>query len=288
MNLSKATSSEIQVLQKKELDILIYIKKICIENKLTFFLAGGSCIGAIRHKGFIPWDDDVDIFMPRHDYEKLYKNWNMYKKNEKYSLSRSDEGHVYRHSAMTVNDNDTTFINFRTENEDVNQGIAIDILPLDYLSDSIVKRSWQRLNAIIFSIFINQRLPDNQGTILRFLTSIPLKFVRGEQRRYKIWKYCESQMIKYSDPKSKYMIELVAGLKGMYRLLDPEWFNKSEYKQFENVEMPVPQGYDNYLSLVFGDYMKLPPEKERVAKHNTVIIDTETPYKNYKGKYYLK
>lgn len=71
-DLSKATPDEMFELQKKELQILKYLKKICKRNNLKFFLGGGSCIGAIRHNGFIPWDDDVDVFMLRNDYEKLW------------------------------------------------------------------------------------------------------------------------------------------------------------------------------------------------------------------------
>lgn len=71
-DLSKAKPDEMFELQKKELQILKYLKKICKRNNLKFFLGGGSCIGAIRHNGFIPWDDDVDVFMLRNDYEKLW------------------------------------------------------------------------------------------------------------------------------------------------------------------------------------------------------------------------
>lgn len=288
MDLSNATPEEVRQLQIKELEILVYLKEICQKNNLQFFLAGGSCIGALRHEGFIPWDDDVDIFMPRDDYEKLAKNWEDFSDNSKYSLCKSDSTHIYKHAAMTVNDNDTTFINFRTIDQDVNQGIAVDIIPMDYLADGFFKRSWQRLNAVLFSIFINQRLPDNQGKVLRALTGLPLWLVKGESARYKIWSYCEKQMIKYSNPDSKNMVELVTGLSAIFRPISKKWFDNAVYKKFENTEMPVPVGYDEYLTLIFGNYMEMPPESSRKAKHHTAIIDTEVPFEEYKGTYYLK
>lgn len=287
-DLSKATPDEMFELQKKELQILKYLKKICKRNNLKFFLGGGSCIGAIRHNGFIPWDDDVDVFMLRNDYEKLYANWDEYSRNSKYSLCRSDETHNYKHAAMTINDNETTFINFRTENEDVNQGIGVDIIPIDYLSDNLFLRFWQRLNAISFSIYVNQRLPDNQGQILKVLTRIPLSIVKSPHTRYKIWKFNEKQMTRYSIKKSRNAVELVTGLKAIFRSLNPEWFDATVNRKFEDTYMPVAAGFDEYLNLIFGDYMKLPKIKERKAKHHTILIDTNTSYLEYKGKYYLR
>lgn len=273
--------------KKKELEILKYLKEICKKNDLAFFLGGGSCIGAMRHEGFIPWDDDVDVFMPRDDYEKLYENWFIYSKSNKYSLCRSDVNHNYRHAAMTLNDNTTTFINLRTQYENVNQGISIDIIPMDYLADGFFAKIWQRFNAILFSIFINQRLPDNQGKLLHFLTWLPLKVVRNPKRRYKIWKKCEDRMTKKSKPGAKKMVELVTGFHAIFRPLDADWFKSTIDQKFEDVEMPVPSGFNQYLTLIFGDYMEMPPIASRKAKHHTAFIDTETPYKEYKGKYYL-
>ncbi|GAA3616329.1 LicD family protein [Secundilactobacillus similis] len=286
-NLSQASPEQMRSLQKKELEILKYLKKICEENELKFFLGGGSCIGTLRHQGFIPWDDDVDVFMLRDDYERLYKDWNKYSQNKKYSLCRSDETHNYRHAAMTINDNDTTFINFRTQDEDVNQGIAVDIIPIDYLANGFWQRCWQRWNAIIFSIFINQRLPDNQGKVLRLLTELPLAIIRAPQKRYKVWKRAEKRMIKYSSKNGNQAVELVTGLKAIMRPLKPEWFENVRYEKFEDTEMPIAVGAEKYLTLIFGDYMKMPPVESRLAKHHTALIDTEKSFTDYKGKYYL-
>lgn len=286
-NLSTASSEQMRSLQKKELEILKYLKKICEENNLKFFLGGGSCIGSLRNQGFIPWDDDVDVFMMRKDYERLYRNWDTYSQNSQYSLCRSDKQHNYRHAAMTINDNKTTFINFRTQDEDVNQGIAVDIIPIDFLADHFLQRCWQRYNAIIFSIFINQRLPDNQGKLLRLLTSFPLTIIKNPQRRYRIWRKAERRMVSYSLKGGQYAVELVTGLKAIMRPLKPEWFKDIKYVKFEDTEMPVAVGADAYLKLIFGNYMQLPPVNDRVAKHHTAYIDTENPYTKYKGKYYL-
>lgn len=286
-DLSKATPEQMHTLQQKELEILKYLKSICEQHDLKFWLAGGSCIGALRHHGFVPWDDDVDVFMMREDYEKLSANWHQYTTNPQYELCRSDATHNYRHGAMTLNDSQTTFINFRTADQDVNQGIAIDILPMDRLAPSKLASLKQRLNAVIFSIYINQRLPDHQGKVLRYLTGLPLSLVRSEKARYRMWKHAENQMIKPSFGSSTVAIELVTGLKALRRPLPARWFEKTVMTPFEDTEMPVPIGYDDYLSLIFGDYMSFPPKTDQQAKHHTVIIDTERSYRQYRGKYYL-
>ena len=89
----------IQEIQSKLLEILLYFQKFCQENGLGFVLAGGTCLGAVRHKGFIPWDDDVDVFMLRDDYEKLCRIWDEKADTEHYSCVRSNDRFNIRHSA---------------------------------------------------------------------------------------------------------------------------------------------------------------------------------------------
>jgi lipopolysaccharide cholinephosphotransferase len=286
-DLSQATPEQMQALQAKELEILKYLKQVCDANGLSFFLAGGSCIGALRHHGFIPWDDDVDVFMMREDYERLARDWSKMSPNPQYALCRSDATHNYRHAAMTLNDSETTFINFRTADQDVNQGIGIDILPMDRLATSAFARFKQRANAVIFSIYINQRLPDHQGKLLRTLTGLPLALVKTPARRYRLWHNAEARMIKPSLRPSDTAVELVTGLKAIMRPLKNSWFAQTKLVPFEDTEMPVPVGYDQYLTLIFGDYMSFPPVADQKAKHHTVIIDTARSYREYKGQYYL-
>ncbi|MCT4384162.1 LicD family protein [Lacticaseibacillus paracasei] len=286
VDLSQATADQIRALQLKELEILKYVAELCVAHGLTYYMCGGTCIGTIRHHGFIPWDDDVDIFMVREDYEKLYHKWTSYSTDPKYELCRSDAIHNYHHAAMTVNDSSTTFINLRTQNEDVNQGIAIDIIPIDHQAPTVWKRMTQRLNAILFSIFINQRLPDHQGRFLRALTALPLNMVKSPKTRYRIWKKAEKRMTK-PQPNSKNLVELVSGMKGLFRTFDPDWFASTIQMPFEDTMMPVMVGYDQYLTLVFHDYMTIPPKNEQLAKHKTAMIDTETPYLQYRGTEYL-
>ncbi len=280
------TETKLREVQNKSIEILLYFKEFCEEHNLTFYLCGGCCIGAIRHKGFIPWDDDIDVFMPRDDYEKLAVLWEKEADTDRYSLSRSNEKVNYRHTDTAIQDNNTTFINKHSVDLDINHGLMIDVIPLDGCPKSKVKRFFQKIHAMAYSLFNAQRLPDNQGKLLRFLSRIILSIFQSSKLRYKIWSYCERKMTKYDIKDCDYITELVTGYKYLKNEYPKEIFEKAVYKEFEGYKLPVPQGYDTYLRMAFGDYMQLPPEEERVPKHKTVYINLNESYKKYKGIYY--
>ena len=94
----------VRQLQLKLLEIFKYFKKICEENNLTYWCGGGTMLGAVRHKGFIPWDDDLDVFLPRKDYERLYEIWNQVADTSHYVLVRTDKKVNYHHAAMNLVD----------------------------------------------------------------------------------------------------------------------------------------------------------------------------------------
>jgi len=109
-------------MQDKILDILKYFISVCEQNDLHYWLAAGTCLGALRHQGFIPWDDDLDVFMPREDYEKL---WSLLggKADSHYLLCRTTREKNYHHRVMQIVDLETTFINTRCRNEDIEHGV---------------------------------------------------------------------------------------------------------------------------------------------------------------------
>ncbi|MBP1046355.1 LicD family protein [Enterococcus sp. BWM-S5] len=285
-SLENVSQNDLRELQLKELEILIHLRDICLENDLSLFLAGGSMIGAVRNQGFIPWDDDVDCFMLRKDYEKLTNEWDKLNQNEKYSLCRTNQTENYHHTAMTVKDNTTTFINSHSVDNDINHGISIDIIPIDVVPRGRFSRIKQILAAMTFSVYNAQRVPNNKGGFLKVATKLLLVVIPGQRLRYKIWKKAESMMSQWSWDEGDYLVELVTGPKAILRKLEKRWFAKSEMVLFEQEQMPVPIGYKEYLALIFGDYMTEPPKSEQVPKHDIVCVDTETSYTAYKGKYY--
>lgn len=273
-------------LQKKMLEMLLYFDHFCEKYNLKYYLCGGCLIGIERHKGFIPWDDDIDLFMPRPDYERLEKLWEERADTKHYSYCRTDKEHNYHDAGASIRDNYTTEINFHSVNEDICHGMALEIMPIDGCPKGKVSRCRQLLNAFVFNLFNVQRLPDNKGKVIRAITWLTYKIVFVKTIRYAIWKHAEMIMSKYTWESCDEVTELVGSIKGMKLRHPKKDFDSVIRKDFEGYKIPVMVGYKRYLSLIWGDYMKLPPENQRRAKHNVVYMSVNEPYSKFKGVYY--
>ncbi|MGI6227545.1 MAG: LicD family protein [Peptococcales bacterium] len=289
MEMGKLSQNNIKLrdLQLKSLEILVYFKEFCMEHGLTFFLCGGACIGAVRHKGFIPWDDDIDVFMPRDDYNRLGELWNKYADTDRYSYCITNKEINLRHCVATIRDNNTCFIRDYQADLDINHGIRLEILPLDGCPESKIQRLIQIGWAFIFHLFNREATSVGFSKFVGKISSFILKIIRKRESRYKIWKYAEKRMTKYPiNESTKYITELCSPYRYMKIRYPAKIFKEQSWLMFEGHMMPVPIGYDEYLRMAFGNYMELPPIEERVPKHNTVYIDLNNSYKEYKGIYY--
>ncbi len=287
METQKETNpSSTKDLQAKMLEILLFFDRFCRENQLKYYLCGGGLIGAIRHHGFIPWDDDIDLFMPREDYERLALIWPDKVDPSKYRYCRTDRDHVYHDAGASIRDVNTTEINRHSVNEDICHGIALEIMPIDGCPKSKISRAIQLFNAFVFSLFNAQRLPDNKGSFIRSIAGFAYKLITSPEQRYRIWKTAEKRMSKYAWKDCEEVTELIGAIKGMLLRHPKADFENVVYKDFEGYQIPVMAGYERYLRLIWGDYMQLPPKEKRVAKHDVVYLSTTEPYKQFRGKLY--
>jgi len=275
----------IRDIQLKSLEMLLYFKDFCEKHNLLFYLCGGCCIGTLRHGGFIPWDDDVDVFMPRGDYEKLNELWDKHADTERYSRCRSNKKINYRNLFTVISDNNTTFIRPHQADLDIEHGIALDILPLDGCPKGI-KRRFQIFWALLYSIYNAQIVPRNHGKAVTFLGKFLLCIIPFKSMRYRLWRFAEKKMTKYKISDCENITELCSGPVYMRNVLPKKAFESVVYKNFEGHEMPLPVRYHDYLSIVFGDYMTPPPKEKQVAHHDVVFCDLDNSYRLYKGKYY--
>lgn len=273
-------------LQDKMLDILKHFISVCNENGLRYCVTAGTCIGALRHHGFIPWDDDLDVCMPRPDYEKLWKIYD--NSNEpKFKLCRTDVEKNYHHRVMQIVDIDTTFINKRSQNEDIEHGVYIDIIPLDACPKSPFKRFSQIVNSVLFSVYNIQNLPEfNGGKLMKFAVSVLLGFVRRNEKRIRIWKKAEKRMTRYKWDDYDSCIYLASSFELLFKPFPKEWFRIREC-EFEDTTVVLPYEAEKFCEYLYGDYMQFPPVEDRHPRHNTVLIDLDNSYTKYKGKYYL-
>lgn len=280
------TQKELKGLQQRSLEMAKYFVDFCQQHHLLCYFCGGGCIGAIRHKGFIPWDDDLDFFMPRTDYEKLAKIWNQEADTTRYVLSKSDRNQIDRNLFLTIRDQHTTQIKPYQVDLDIPQGIPLDVLPLDGYPNSKMKRRVQCFWALVYSLYCAQTVPEKHGKLMTVGSRIALKLVPSRSLRYRIWKFAEKQMTRYDIKDCEYITELCSGPYYMKKKYPKRAFEAAVWKEFENEKMPIPIGYDEYLRIAFGDYMKMPPKEKQKAHHDTVFLDTDKSYKEYKGIYY--
>ena len=274
-------------LQEKCLEMAEYFVQFCKENDLLCYLCGGGAIGTLRHKGFIPWDDDLDFFMPRKDYEKLAQLWPQ-KADSRYQLSKSNENYVDRNLFITIRDTQTTCIKPYQQDLDIPHGLALDVLPLDYYPSNGLSRKKQVIAALVYSLFCAQTIPVKHGPLMKWGSRILLALVPSKKLRYKIWKKAEAEMTKYTKEESDGITELCSGPYYMKKKYPISSFEDALWLPFEETELPIPIGYDAYLKTAFGNYMTPPPVEKQVGHHDAVLVDLEKSYTHYKGEYYGK
>ena len=274
-------------LQAKCLEMAEYFVQFCKENDLLCYLCGGGAIGTLRHKGFIPWDDDLDFFMPRKDYEKLAQLWPQ-KADSRYQLSKSNENYIDRNLFITIRDTQTTCIKPYQQDLDIPHGLALDVLPLDYYPTNELSRKKQVIAALVYSLFCAQTIPEKHGGIMKLGSQVLLALVPSKKLRYKIWKKAEAEMTKYTKDESDGITELCSGPYYMKKKYPISSFEDALWLPFEETELPIPIGYDTYLKTAFGDYMTPPPVEKQVGHHDAVLVDLEKSYTHYKGEYYGK
>ena len=285
----KDNSFGIADLQEKMLENLKEFISLCEQNNLRYWLAGGTLLGVMRHEGFIPWDDDLDVFMPRPDYEKLWSIVGDRIVDGHYKLCRTTKEKNYHHRVMQLVDVDTTFIHSRSKDEDIEHGLYIDIIPLDGCPDGKLQRLGQILNAIVYSVYNIQCPPEYNGGkltgIITFMTKIMLAVVKRPEARYKIWKRAEKKMTTYDFDACRDVKSICAGFDVLITPFSRSWFDTKK-GPFEDIEVSIPSGTEEYLRLKYRDYMQLPPKEQQVVRHHTEFIDLNTPYTAYRGVYY--
>lgn len=249
-------------LQKVILDITKDIDKLCCDNGIEYYLEGGTCIGAIRHKGFIPWDDDLDIIMDSENYNKFISVCKDQLDTSKYYLQ---EGYVDWPMPFTkIKLLGTVFEEPSMYYDSLeHRGIFIDVFRLENVSNTRLGQLWQYFcGEVLLCYCLSKRGFDNPSLKknLLMLASFPLRFKN-------VRSFFRKQVEHYRSKKTKY----VGMFGGRYR------FNNSIYKRsdysnpirvpFEDTMLPVPSGYDAILTQIFGDYMTPPPVKEQVGLH---------------------
>ena len=287
MELIQISEEELKQIQKKSLDIVKYVAELCKEHDVKFFLYAGSLIGAVREHGFIPWDDDMDILFTPPEYEKFRKVWEKYADKERFTFWEQGKGHNDHTLSASIRDNNTTFVTDSTVQYDVCQGLSVDVDALTVCPRTKIGEVIQIICGAALSLFKAGRVPARKNKVVKTLARIILGIFRTENSQYFMWRFFE-RIVKAPNKyyeSAEYLKEL--GLKPKLKF-KKEWFDNIKWVPFEDTELPIPVGAEGYLKTRYGNYMELPPEKDRHPEHRIVFLDLDTPYKEYRGiKYYV-
>ena len=280
LNMTAPDYMYLQMLQNYVLEILSVIDDFCKEHNLKYYLGEGTLLGAIRHQGFIPWDDDIDIFMPREDYDKFFE---LAKTGlpEGYVVDTPETNPkhwtIFSHVQMTRT---VPYVKQRLQGIALHAGPTVDIMPIDYVPDdsskALVKRG-KLIQTLRRTLWIKSGLHKiswYKGLKRKLMLYFPLK-IYGTFRSFKsLHKQINGLMTLSNNSDSQYATVFSSLYPTKKETFKREYFGKPLYVPFENYSFPVPEHYEKILERVYGDYNALPRLKDRQSKHFFAIDDT--------------
>lgn len=264
----------IKELQAKLLEMIVDFDKFCQDNNIRYTLCGGNVLGAVRHKGFIPWDDDIDVYLTRENYDKLL---NTFQNNEKYYLQKEFSEYPMHFSKLRLNN--TTFLEnipYTRKCKNIHQGMFIDIFPIDKVSNNKFKTKMQIFIANIViaqSLYLRgyskktlqRKVVSTLCFILRPFRKLMIKYVKSYNKLTENFRYCD----------------IYGSIKKVF--FDPNDFDGDLPKlPYENIELPVMNNYIDYLIHNYDEnFMTLPSEKEREAHIHAKYVNLNESYEKY-------
>ena len=264
-----------------QIDLYLVFSEICNKYNLRYFFFYGGLLGAIRHNGFIPWDDDLDVAMPREDYQVFMKVAPI-ELTEPYAIQSPYTYPNCYYSVTTLRNSQGTFTSSLLRNLDYNKGIPLDIFPIDYCDPNTYESDREEIfkNIMRCSTWMKWKCGvDNEKqreNMVKYGIKNPLEAYEKVHRiaqnpLYKKTGFCG-------------VPTLVASMKKKPHIFPNYCFEKIIYHPFEGLSVPIPEGYDEILSITYGDYMSFPPLEERGIKTDGIIIDPFTPYAQFDFK----
>lgn len=259
-------------MQLKKLDSLHEIERICEKHNLRFFLDYGTLLGAIRHGGYIPWDDDIDLCMPVRDYEKFLEIAKE-ELDSKYFMQTEKTDPPYDLPFVKIRMNGTTDLYIPWKNKKIHQGLCLDIFTVFPLANNKLLRWIQYKAAMVYKLSYSGRVFDSSKTLYalqKFILIAP-----------KFWRWVTYPLFaKYSEEKATHYSHLIEEPKGYIK---KEGLFPVTTMKFEDKEYPVPNDYDAFMRSLYGDYMTPPPETDRTG-HEGYIVDLDRSYEYYLDK----
>lgn len=266
-------------LQEKELELLKAFIDICEQLKLKYYLVCGSALGAAKYNGFIPWDDDIDVALPRDDYEKFlveapkYLTKNLFLQNY-----RTDP--FFPHVFSKLRDSNTTFIENNMSHINMNHGVSIDVFPIDGYpkkkSEKLILRYKKKFLSWQFYCALGD---ETQPFKVRFRNKI-FRIFGFHKRTFKPLARLDNLISKYNTCDSEIWCNH-GNWQGELEYAPKCQYGNGVMAKFEGIDVRIPENYDAYLTQKYGDWRAELPKKDQKSHHNYFIIDLDKPYTEY-------
>ena len=256
------------------LSMLKDLDRVCRKHHIHYMLFSGTALGAVRHGGFIPWDDDLDIVLLRGEYERLLDSAEKELDSDKYYVQREFGPHwPMMFSKLRLN-NTTCIEKYHAKDERMHQGVYIDIFPCDNLSDHACIRKMQFLaSKIVIAKALYARGYATDSLVKKGFMQL-CRLVPGKW----LWEFC----VRKEDCGSEMVHTFFGGGSKYNKNVFPrKWFEETIEMTFEDGSFPVPEHYDELLKKLYGDYMELPPPSQRKCKEHVAILDMKHNYTQY-------
>lgn len=255
---------QLKKLKELELECLKVFISLCEENDLRWCLAGGSLLGAVRHQGFIPWDDDIDLIMPRRDYDVLCR----LKMPEHYFLQCLKTEPACGILFAKLMNTDTVYIETSRRHMDIHHGVSVDIFPVDYYPDRAVPDMvcWGMHRLMHYRL---RSLYADAHEIRPFLRKVCTELCMAAAKLILPDAQCAliryEQKLRHTKKSSKVII--TGGAYGRKDIYEISWLGYCRKALFEGISVNIPVRFDEILRQTYGDYMTLPPAEERKGHH---------------------
>ncbi len=261
-------------LQATQTEILSVIDRICREHGVSYSLYAGSLLGAVRHQGFIPWDDDLDICMERSEYDRFLAAWKE-SPPEGFILQNKENTPSFTQSFSKIRKEHSTFLQYDWEASKYHTGIFVDVFPMDRMPTGKAARLLFRWRCMKYQLLTREFVPPRgspaQKLVSRLVLSATPPLKRAAAREKLLRKITR-------DRDGRHPTVGIEMLSTIGMPLPPDLFEEYITLPFENGNYMCFAKWDAYLKAKFGDYMTLPPEEERNWKHHPSILDFERDY----------
>ena len=268
-------------IQLNMLETLKVFDGICRRNNIKYSLHGGTLLGAVRHRGFIPWDDDLDVLMTRHDFDCFVDAWNR-NPPEGFFLQTKEAEEDYARAFAKIRKEHTLFLQDTETPDTMHTGVFVDIFPVDRIPNKGMKYYFFLWDCMRYQLYTREFIPPKANIIVKIVSGTLLKCTNHRQRMEKRKKLYE-KITRYNG-RDDLRWAVLETPRHVAHSFSPDFFDFYDEVWFEDQYFMCISKWEELLKTWYGDYMTMPPEKDRVWAHHPKAVDLECDYYEYKKK----